>query len=106
METKGVLNSVRNRQPMKKSPSPLLKNCEAETQRSPDSQANKNNIYTHRVTAKPSYTHQSDRQENDQQHHVMQDQHPVLYEESLHSLDRMAAVGLGVTSDPLNMVMA
>lgn len=49
MEMKGVLNSVRNRQPMKKSPSPLLKNCEAETQRSADSLAIKqtNNIYTH-----------------------------------------------------------
>lgn len=59
-----------------------------------------------RVTANPPYAHQSDRQENDQQHHVMEDQHPVLYEESLHSLDRMAAVWFGVTSDPLNMVMA
>ena len=36
----------------------------------------------------------------------MEDQHPVLHEESLQCLQRVAAVRLGVTSEPLNVVVA
>lgn len=57
------------------------------------------------MTAIPPYTYQSDGHENEKQHQVMEDQHPVLHEERLHSLKRMAAVWPGVTSDPLNMVV-
>lgn len=102
IDTKGVLNSVVNRQPTKKSPSPLLKNCKSDTLHSQQTQSAPtgqplqyvfvcvHTTYINKVI--PPRTHQSDGRENEQQRHVMEDQHPVLAEESLHCLKRVAAV--------------
>lgn len=51
-----------------------------------------NQFYKHPMAVIPPHTCQSDRQENEKQHQVMEDQHPVLQEESLHCLKRVAAV--------------
>lgn len=58
------------------------------------------------MTAIPPHTYQRDGHENDEQHQVMEDQHPVLAKERLHGLKRVAAVWPGLTSDPLSMVVA
>lgn len=44
------------------------------------------------MTEIPPCSYQSDGHENEQQHRVMEDQHKVLDEESLHCVQRVAAV--------------
>lgn len=58
------------------------------------------------MTVIPPHTHQSDGHENEKQHQVMEDQHPLLSEERPHRVKRVAAVGAGLTSDPLSVVVA
>lgn len=62
--------------------------------------------HTARMTAVLPHTYQSDGHENEKQRQVMEDKHAVLTEERLHGLKRVAAVGPGLTSDPLSMVVA
>lgn len=47
---------------------------------------------TDRPCLQTGCTHQSDGHEHEEQHQVVEDQHPVLHEERLHSLQGMATV--------------
>ena len=58
------------------------------------------------MTVTPPHTDQCDGHEHEKQGQVVKDQHPLLADESLHCLKRVAAAWPGLTSDPLDMVVA
>lgn len=99
----GVLNSVVNRQPTKKSPSPLLKNwgvrlCLISVVMSSST------ITCWNTTFGPA--HQSDGKEDDEQGEMVEDQQPLLHQEWLQGVKRMAAIGATVTLDLLDVKVA